>query len=152
MKALTIWQPWAAALAAGIKVYETRSWPTKYRGTLAIHAASKSFHVCWNRFTKDAARETICRRLELPTDFDSEANFPLGCVLATAELVDCVEITPEFAATLSSDELALGDYTPGRYAWKLVNVKKFANPVPVRGWQGLWNWEPEEPHSEEVQE
>lgn len=39
MKAITIWQPWASAIAHGLKGIETRSWGTKYRGLLAIHAA-----------------------------------------------------------------------------------------------------------------
>lgn len=38
MKALTIRQPWASLIAAGVKTIETRSWSTKYRGPLAIHA------------------------------------------------------------------------------------------------------------------
>ena len=41
MKAITIWQPWASLIACGAKKYETRSWPTKYRGPIAIHAAAK---------------------------------------------------------------------------------------------------------------
>lgn len=40
MKAITIWQPWASLIACGVKQYETRSWPTKYRGPIAIHAAA----------------------------------------------------------------------------------------------------------------
>ena len=32
MKAITVWQPWAWLLAAGIKHDETRSWRTNYRG------------------------------------------------------------------------------------------------------------------------
>ena len=32
MKAITIWQPWAEFIAAGVKHNETRSWATKYRG------------------------------------------------------------------------------------------------------------------------
>ena len=42
MKAITIWQPYASAIAVGLKHYETRSWPTKHRGPLAIHSAKKS--------------------------------------------------------------------------------------------------------------
>ena len=41
MKAITIWQPYAQAIALGLKKFETRSWPTKYRGKLAIHASLK---------------------------------------------------------------------------------------------------------------
>ena len=45
MKAITIWQPWAEFIAAGVKHNETRSWATKYRGPIAIHAAVKPAHV-----------------------------------------------------------------------------------------------------------
>ena len=39
MKVLTLTQPWATLVAIGAKRIETRSWSTKYRGPLAIHAA-----------------------------------------------------------------------------------------------------------------
>lgn len=39
MKAITIWQPWAMLIALLEKGNETRGWPTKHRGPLAIHAA-----------------------------------------------------------------------------------------------------------------
>ena len=41
MKALSLWQPHAQAIAAGLKPYETRHWPTRYRGPIAIHAAKR---------------------------------------------------------------------------------------------------------------
>lgn len=40
MKVLTLKQPWATLVAEGIKKYEFRSWRTKYRGKLLIHAGS----------------------------------------------------------------------------------------------------------------
>ena len=110
MKTITVWQPWAGALAAGIKENETRSWATKYRGPLAIHSAMKAIQHTWSDwYMNDEAREVIRRRLELPEIFDGPATFPMGCIIATAELVDCMEITPEYVATLSPDELVLGD-------------------------------------------
>lgn len=41
VKALTIRQPWAELILRGRKPYELRSWRTKYRGPLVIHAAAK---------------------------------------------------------------------------------------------------------------
>jgi hypothetical protein len=41
MKSITIIQPWATLIALGEKKYETRGWPTKHRGPLAIHAGKK---------------------------------------------------------------------------------------------------------------
>lgn len=40
MKVLTLKQPWATLVAEGIKKYEFRSWRTKYRGKVLIHAGS----------------------------------------------------------------------------------------------------------------
>lgn len=39
IKALSIWQPWASLVAAGVKRHETRHRATSYRGPVAIHAA-----------------------------------------------------------------------------------------------------------------
>lgn len=41
MKAISLWQPWASLIAAGVKSIETRGWPTNYRGQIAIHAAKR---------------------------------------------------------------------------------------------------------------
>ncbi len=38
VKTLTVRQPWAALILAGIKHHETRTWTTAHRGQLAIHA------------------------------------------------------------------------------------------------------------------
>ena len=38
MKVLTIREPWASLIGEQIKIIETRSWPTNYRGELYIHA------------------------------------------------------------------------------------------------------------------
>lgn len=141
MKALTIWQPWAGAAAAGIKHNETRSWYTNYRGPLAIHAAKQSIQTGWCRYTSDEAAEVICRRMNLPEIFNGPEIFPSGVIMATANLTDCIKITPKYISTLSEDEIALGDYTVGRYAWVLEDIKKLPCPIPAKGRQGLWNWD-----------
>jgi hypothetical protein len=41
IKALTIRQPWAELILRGSKPYELRTWKTKYRGPLVIHASGK---------------------------------------------------------------------------------------------------------------
>lgn len=39
MRAISLLQPWATLVALGAKRRETRSWPTRYRGPIAIHAS-----------------------------------------------------------------------------------------------------------------
>jgi len=36
-----------------------------------------------------------------------------------------------------ADQLPFGDFTPGRYAWLLDNVRPLDHPVPMKGAQGL---------------
>ena len=147
MKALTFTQPWASLVALGAKRIETRSWRTPYRGMLAIHAA-KGFPK-W-------AQDTC-----LDSPFDKELagdELPTGAILATCRLVACIPtrelqqnrvIEMDAAAQcenfyLSDLERAFGDYSPGRWAWLLADVKRLKDPIPVKGALGLWVWERED--------
>jgi hypothetical protein len=155
MKALTLQQPWAILVAYEKKMIETRSWSTKYRGDLAIHVSKKLYPE--NRrlaltFTKEPfamALEGIlwdkepCTLLGNPATrfFNHTEQLNLGCVIATCKLIDVQLIDPVFCKPLSLQELAFGDYTTGRFAWILENVKRLDNPVFVRGMLGLWEWQ-----------
>lgn len=56
------------------------------------------------------------------------------------EIVDCVPVE-EIVESLTERERALGDYSPGRFAWVLENPVIFDEPFPARGKQGWWNWD-----------
>ena len=150
MKAITILQPWTSLIACGEKKIETRSWETKYRGKIAIHAGKKyqnPFEVSQEIFTN------ICRCLRIKK-LDDWHDLERGKVIAIADLVDCVKIEAYNFNTkgvingiwlvngdyIEGIELDFGDYTLGRYVWILENVQ-LINPVPARGQQRLWNWD-----------
>lgn len=159
MKAITLTQPWATLVAIGAKRIETRSWSTSYRGPLAIHAAAGASTIGWPQINH------ICRNTEpfksvlQLTEHPAHA-LPLGAIVATATLVQCVRIpepTHAFVFELepstwivppheSEAERAFGDYTPGRFAWLLTDVKPLPEPIPAKGALGLWEWEA--PHVE----
>lgn len=127
--ALTLWQPWAWLIAESVKEYETRGWSTKYRGPLAIHAARrKPKSSDWNWHVLHVMAE---HRM-------SVKDMPLGCVVCVVDLVDCIPAAG-IMDKLSEREKAVGLYAPGRYAWKLANVRKFP-AIPAKGAQGLWRW------------
>lgn len=129
-KALSLWQPWASLIAVGAKQYETRSWATKYRGPLIIHA-SKTTQIDWtDRKFMNRLTNVGLNIKELPT----------GCGLCLVNLV-AIYRTEEIAPYLSEQELAFGNYSPGRAAWKLEIVRVFNKPVPGRGAQGLFEWQ-----------
>lgn len=130
MKALTLWQPYATLIAIEAKRYETRSWATVYRGPLVIHAAKR-----WTAEEKALCEQpSFCDRLQ-------GVELPLGAALCVVDLVDVVPIESISRTMLSVDELAFGDYTDGRFAWRLDNVRVFDEPVKCKGFQGLWNFD-----------
>jgi hypothetical protein len=132
MKALTIHQPWASAIASGMKRFETRSWKTSYRGPLVIHAARMV-----PAYAKEFATvEAAIGRLRGP--------YPFGAVLCLVTLVDC-RLAEEVAREISAIERLYGDYTAGRWAWQLDDVRVLSEPLAARGKQGLWNWPDDAP-------
>ena len=72
-RALTVRQPWASLIIAGIKNVENRSKPTSYRGTLIIHAG----------LGVEAGPMAEHGHLV--------AAYPAGAIIGTVDLVGCVQ-------------------------------------------------------------
>ena len=111
MKALTLRQPWASLVMAGIKDVENRTWRTNYRGRLVIHAGS------------GIDREGMNEHGQLLADY------PHGAILGTVELVDCVEH--------STSPWAIAE----NWHWLLAEPRPFDAPIPAKGKLGLWTCE-----------
>lgn len=145
MKALTLWQPWASLMAIGAKKYETRSWrapKTLKQGDLvAIHAAKVDAMDMMMRQSRESA-DAAFWELDDANAFTSEgcSTLPLGAVLAVAMFDFCAP-AEEIVATVSEQEKMLGDWTPGRFVWRLRVVMRLLEPIPAKGKQGLWEWE-----------
>ena len=138
MKALSILQPWASLWAATptLKRYETRSWDTKYRGPLAIHAslsktkAAHEFYVAlWYLFLPQLTAAGLPRDYHL---------LPFGAIIATTDLAFS-DSTDEILLHKKEMEHLVGDFTPGRFAWQRGPVTPLACPIPAKGRLGLWN-------------
>lgn len=142
MKGVTLWQPWAQMIALGHKTVETRSWPTKHRGPLAIHAARRLDPKHIDMILGSPAFEMLGRgHQHLLLEDLTTTRYPLGAVVATCNLIDCVRIDDHADAVpaLGTVECALGDYGPGRFMWLLDDVKPVSPPVACRGAQAVWD-------------
>ena len=124
MKVLTLKEPFNSLIKSGYKKYETRSWKTNYRGLIYINAGLSKINL------KDSR---LCKLSKM-------ASVNQGFVICKATLTDCILITKEFRDSLSDIEKECGDFSDGRYAWKLENVEAI-NPIAVKGQLGLWNYE-----------
>ena len=125
MKVLTIKEPWATLIIDGYKKYEFRSWKTKYRGKILIHAGLT--------LEKDNLEKFKAYNLDISK----------GEIIGEAELVDCILVDEKFnQELLNIDPIVYGKSNHiMTYAWKLENVKKYETKIPVKGKLGLWNYE-----------
>ena len=126
MRAISLWQPWATAIAVGVKTIETRHWKTNYRGPIAIHAAKR-----WTRDEREFA-EVEFTNGRLPK------RIPLGAIVAVAVLSEC-KATWELDSEISAVERIYGNYSLGRFGWILTNIRALPEPVPWKGKQGFFN-------------
>lgn len=142
--ALSLWQPWATLIAKGLKQYETRSWrrDSAIGNYVAIHASAK-----WDGKVKRYAYELGRRKPELEAELLVARNYghvvkslPHAAVLCVCRVMD-IYPTEQVVSQLGVIERLCGDYTPGRFAWKVDVVEVFDVPIPAKGAQLLWKWD-----------
>jgi hypothetical protein len=148
VKALTLWQPWATFMALGAKRNETRGWSTSHRGSLAIHASSRT--AGWGR----RGTRTMVGPYEVEKDGGGlllrgpglawPYRLPLGVVVAIVDIID-VKRTTSMELRPSELEASLGNYDSGRYAWQTGSLRivptSWHGRTRVAGHQGLWDWQ-----------
>lgn len=126
MKTLSILQPWAWLIVTGQKDIENRSWPTKVRGRIFVHAG------------KTYTREThlqFCENMphvRLP-DFDI-IKAETGAIVGSVDIVDCVMHHPSPWKDAGSFGFVLANPEP-------------CGPVRWRGQLGFFEVDPLDVHN-----
>lgn len=143
MKALSLRQPWATAVAIGVKQWETRSWrPRDLPGRIAIHASANrnlrmdGFAILWAN--ADIRRAFTNAGFDL-IQWDNWDRLPFGAIIATCS-VDALA-PAEWVAAGPAEQL-LGDFSEGRSGWRLTGVQPLTQPIPCKGHLGLWTIPP----------
>ena len=126
MKVLTIKQPFASLIAEGYKEYEFRTWKTKYRGPLLIHAGLGVDKESMKRYEK----------LNL--------NYPKGKIIAKVNLTDCIEVDNNLKSKLKEKNYLVyqGAINSNKkeYALKLENVEKI-EAISIKGKLSFWDYD-----------
>lgn len=110
MKCLSVRQPWAWLLVNGYKDCENRTWTTRHRGPLLIHAG-KAFDdagYAWVAYTFP--------EIKLP----EMGSFSLGCIVGRVIVLGmvCWYESPWFE---------------GPWCWLVNEAVSFTQPTPYRG-------------------
>jgi len=155
MKAITLWQPWASLVMIGAKPLEFRKWDYRERGgaavgeRVAMHAGARPIKmpeildllhrlddpICSTGLVADRARVLLHR---IAAASKGRGVVELSAVLGTVRLGEpklAEEAMPKWKGAIGdSDRLE-----HCKWAWPMLDVEAFAEPIPMKGWQGFWN-------------
>ena len=126
MKVITIKQPWATLIAKGYKEYEFRTWKTKYRGDILIHAG------------KGIDKEAMSRFKDL------NLEYPKGCIIAKAKITDCIYVDDNFRKKVIPKNprvyKGLNNTEWKGYGFKIEEVEEI-KPIEINGKLSLWEYD-----------
>ena len=126
MKVITIKQPWATLIAKGYKEYEFRTWKTKYRGDILIHAGKGTDKEAMTRFE------------------DLKLEYPKRCIIAKAKITDCIYVDDNFRKKVipknSNVYKGLNKTDWKGYGFKIEEVEEI-KPIEIKGKLSLWEYD-----------
>lgn len=114
MKALSILQPYAAAIIHGPKRCENRDWYMGYRGTLLIHAGKS--------------------KREMTPGYGYPYPFHFGALIGLVDVIDCLPMQ-DYIKRYGEDPWGCF----GCFCIRMENPFAFAAPIPWRGQLGLFD-------------
>jgi hypothetical protein len=160
-RGITIQQPYALVVVKADggpggnswKCIENRNWPTQFRGSVVIHAATSKAQLIDEGpefFLRDAHPE-LDAYLNHPKQTRDNHSFYFGAAIGVADIVGCVPYDPEngddfeancraagFGEWLAKhspphSKTPAGYWASGKFCILLDNVRQFRDPIPMRG-------------------
>ncbi|WP_019631354.1 hypothetical protein [Actinomadura atramentaria] len=121
VRAISVQQPWAFAIARGGKPVSNQPAPTAYRGPVLVHASMRvDLKACDSPLVRAAGWDP---RDPLAT---------IGAVIAAAELTDV-------CSAAAHGDCGCGPWAdPGAHHWRLGDVRPLPRPIVALGRLGLW--------------
>jgi hypothetical protein len=115
-KALSIRQPYAWLICKGFKDIENRSWPTKFRGRIYVHAGVSKVYL------KNSVNDNKTRLSPGQIDEYSAVMNTLayGAIIGEVSIIDCI--------TESSSP-----WFTGKYGFLLSNPVLYDHAIPCKG-------------------
>ena len=153
LRALTLWQPWATLVIAGVKPFEFRRWPAPkwiWNERIAIHAgarpvkrreideliASIRLEGGWGTALVPGPALEILLRMQAQPEL-----VPTSAVLGTAVLGRPVPaaqaVVQAYGKSFRGDSDRI-DHSV--FGWPLTDIRLFAPPIEAKGAQGFWWW------------
>ncbi|XP_070542239.1 activating signal cointegrator 1-like isoform X2 [Ptychodera flava] len=127
--ALSMHQPWASMLTAGIKIHEGRTWYSSHRGRLWITAAAKQ-----------PTRQEISELEQIhtamhPGKVTFPETYPVSCLLGCVDVVDCL------SQEQYREQFPDGEST-SPYVFICENPQELVVKFPIKGQHKIWKLDP----------
>jgi hypothetical protein len=153
MKTLSIKTPYAYLIAYGVKTIENRTWKTKYRGKILIHASGidiedifddylpkeilEEYQKYWNAIDNNQKYELQLKDSKKMAELDKISEkiikekkifYKSGLIIGEVEIIDIQKNYDSIWAEKNC------------YNWILINPIIFNKPIPIKGKLGLWDY------------
>ncbi|MFN6053542.1 MAG: hypothetical protein ACK47R_22160 [Planctomycetia bacterium] len=129
MKAISLHQPWAHAIATGTQRFDIRSWRTGHRGELMVHAAQTRLSDLRNLWLRKPWRDWLAG-----WGFEKPLDVPISALIGMVHLKNCVPLE-EFGFAPGEKPASL----PERgWVWEFEQARLFPNPRLYPGRLGVF--------------
>jgi hypothetical protein len=144
MRCISLWQPYATLLVRGFKRIETRPYaaPSTCINVPVGIASTKQI----KPEQRAAAADPEFAAFYAETGLPPLDELPHGFLLGEATFYSTEPITKEDLDDITDEEQSYGWFAPGRHAWRTRDVVAYDDPIPVKGQQGIWFYEPPPEH------
>lgn len=138
-QALSVKQPYAYLICKGIKDIENRTWSTKYRGRIYIHACAKSAKEPYMIFTDEQSEAIDHIVMDICESYECTS-----AIIGHVDIVDCVINHQSIWAEKTiypkvTDPRILTAIKP-TYNWVLASPVLFDKPIEnVKGKLSFWD-------------
>jgi len=150
MKTITIKQPYASLICEGIKDIENRTWPTKFRGRVLIHASIKNLlkKIKYGETIQFLSKEQVNSIMNSRKETEIFGyHLPVGAIIGSVEIVDCVINHQSIWAEKSEGVIAGNTFYHKEsdkciWNWVLANPVLFAKPITnIKGKLSFWEYQ-----------
>ena len=129
---MSIRQPWAWLICAGLKEVENRTWLTKFRGRIYVHAG-KTMDVCVPQHSLFGESWIMDRLSPEQQAAYYVARRDRGAIIGEVDIVDCRFRFPD-----ENDNLYSKWAARGQYGFILANPVLYDEPIPCKGALGFF--------------
>jgi hypothetical protein len=133
LRALSVKQPWAGLLMAGVKRFECRTWQPKQPGPFLLHVSSGKA-----AGMPELRAEPLFQRALRKAGMADEGAWPQSSFLGLVEIAGIIAPDDDLPKKMTELDEFLSGGGDGAFLWQIGRRWVFPRPIPCHGKLGLW--------------